>query len=183
MTAHLTIVLGFLLAVSAAAEEMPATSQRATYRIVGLFDASREADLRAAVEKVPGVTLTSIDLEHGEGVFSYDPSVAFKGTKPEQIIGKFDELLRNASHHTLSIQPLLTTPHDKLTSIEIKVIPLDCRACALALHEILMKIDGVAQVSVSRADGRITALVDPDKTNRAALEEVLTKREIRLAAP
>ena len=183
MTRHLTILIGFFLAVSAAAEEMPGTSQRATCRIVGLFDASREADLRAAVEKVPGVTLTSLDFEHGEGDFSYDPSVAFKGTKPEQIIGKFDELLRNASHHTLSIQPLLTTPHDKLISVEIKVIPLDCRACALALHEILMKIEGVAQVIVVRAEGRVTALIDPEKTNRAALEEALTKREIRLAAP
>lgn len=183
MNRFVAITMLSLCAVVARAEEQLSGTQSFTHRVVGLFEAGREAELRAALGKVPGVTLTSVDLEHGEGLFSYDPAIAFKGTQPEKIVEKFDELLRNSSHATLSIQPLVRTPREKLTRLEISVVPLDCRACALALHEVLARIDGVAQALVSRKDGHIAALIDPEKTNRAAIEEALKKREIRLAMP
>jgi len=175
--------IALLTACGLAEDPLPKKHENVTHRIVGLSEPGREADLRAALEKVPGVTLTSVDLELGEGVFSYDPAVAFNGTKPEKIVEKFNELLRNSSRQTFGILPLLTTPREKLTRVEIAVVPLDCKACALALHEILVRTDGVAQVLVSRKDGRITALIDSAMTNRAVLEEALKKREVRLAAP
>ena len=97
----------YLLACAAfAADEKPAPPQNFTHRITGLFSPDRETALRTALEKVPGVALVSVDFEHAEGVFSYDPAIAFKGTKPEDITKRFDELLRNATRSTLGIAAL-----------------------------------------------------------------------------
>jgi len=172
-----------VFAAAAHAEDKPPQPQPVTLRINGLFEPSREADLRAALEKLPAVALVSLDFEHGEGVFNYDPAVAFKDTKPENVVERFAEHLRNASHQTFSVAPRVTTPREKLSRVEVTVVPIDCKACGLALHEIVSKINGVAQALVSRKDGRIIALIDPEKTNRAALEEVLKKREVKLQTP
>jgi copper chaperone CopZ len=110
------------------------------------------------------VKLVRIDFEHAEAVFTYDPAVAFKGTKPEAIAGRFNELLRNVSHSTLSIAPLEPVPKEELTRIEIAVAGLDCKACALAAYESIYKIDGVAAATVSFKEGRIAARIDPRKT-------------------
>jgi len=136
-----------------AADEKPAPPQNFTYRITGLFSPDRETMLRTALEKMPNVKLVSVDFEHAEGVFSYVPAVAFKDTKPEDITKRFDELIRNATHHTLGIASLITTPHDKLTRIEIPVIGLDCQACALGTYEAIYKIDGVAAATVDYKEG------------------------------
>ena len=172
------------LACSAfAADEKPAQPQNFTHRITGLFSPDRETALRAALEKVPGVTLVSVDFDHAEGVFSYDPSVAFKGTKPDDIGKRLNDLIRGETHSTLGIAPLIGTPRDKLTRIEIAATGCDCQACGLAAYEIVAKIEGVAQAAVSFREGRITALIDPEKTNRAALEDALKKREVQVRAP
>ena len=129
------------------------------------------------------MTLVGVDFGHAKGVFSYVPSVAFKGVKPDDITKRFDELLRNATRSTLDIAPLIATPHDKLTRIEIPVVGLDCQACALATYEAIYKIDGVAAATVDYKEGRVTALIDSSKTTQAALEDALKKREVQLKTP
>ena len=139
-----------------------AGEENVTHRVTGLFSPAREADLRAALEKVPGVKLVSVDFEHAEAVFAYDATVAFKGTKPERVVERFNELLRNATRSTLGIAPLDATPKDKLARIEIA---------------------GVAAATVDFKAGRIVALVDAEKTNRAALEAALKKRGVEIKTP
>jgi len=116
--------------------------------MTGLFSPDRETAVRTGLEKLPDIKLVSLDFEHAEGVFSYDPAVAFKGTKPDDLTKRFDERIRNATHHTLGIAALITTPHDKLTRIGIPAIGLDCQACALADYEAIYKIDGVTAATV-----------------------------------
>ena len=93
----------------APAKPQPAGDQTATYHVTGLFEPDREPALRAAVEKIPGVRLTSVDLDLGQATFAYDPAVAFKGTKPDKILERLDQLLRNASGHLLSLRPACPT--------------------------------------------------------------------------
>ena len=180
---RLLIILCLLASPIFAADEKPAEPQNFTHRITGLFAPSRETTLRTALETLPNVKLVSLDFEHAEGVFNYDPAVAFNGTKPEDITKRFDELIRNATRSTLGIAPLITTPHDKLTGIEIRVISLDCQACALATYEAIYKIDGVAAATVDYKEGRVTALIHSSKTTQPALEDALKKREVKLKAP
>ena len=149
-----------------------------THRVTGLFAPEREADLRDVLQKLPDVKLVRVNLEHGEATFSYDPAVAFKDTKPEKIIERFDEKLRSASSSTFGVRPLSATPKEQLTSLEIPVAGLDCKACALTAYESVYKIPGVMQAIVSFKEGRVTALIDKTRTERAALIDALKKQNV-----
>lgn len=157
---------------------LSAAEQNFIHRVTGLYSADREADLRAALSQLSGIKLVSLDFARAEAVLRYDPAVAFKDTKAEDIPKRFDERLRSISNHTLGVQPLISTPKDQLNRIEIPVAGLDCKACCLAAYEIIYRIEGVAQATASFKEGRITALIDTNKTNRAALEAALKKREV-----
>ena len=165
------LLLTLLLSLTAAF----AGEENVTHRITGLFSPQREAALRAAMEKLPGVKLVSVDFEHAEAVFAYDATVVFKGVKPEQVVERFNDLLRNA--------PLIATPKDKLTRVEIAVVGCDCQACGLAAYESIFKIGGVTAATVNFKDGRIVALVDAEKTIRGALEAALKKRGVEMKSP
>jgi len=180
---RILVTLCLLACVVCAADEKPAPPQNFTHRITGLFSPDRETALRTGVEKLPDVKLVSVDFAHAEGVFSYDPAVAFKGTKPDDITKRFDELIRTATRSTLGIAARSTTPRDKLTRIEIPVIGLDCQACALGTYEAIYKIDGVVAATVDYKEGRVTALIDSSKTTQPALEDALRKREVKLKTP
>ena len=80
---RILVTLCLLACTAFAAEEKPAPPQNFTHRITGLFSPGRETALRTALEKVPGVALVSVDFEHAEGVFSYDPAIVFKGVKAD----------------------------------------------------------------------------------------------------
>jgi copper chaperone CopZ len=153
------------------------------HQVTGLFMKEREQDLREAVAKMPKIKLVNIDFANAEATFEYDPAQAFPGAKADQVIERLDNLLKSASNHTFGIKPLRTTPLDKLQSVEIAVVGLDCKACCLAAYESVYKLDGVERATASFREGRITALIDPEKTNRSKLEDALKKRGVQLQAP
>ena len=126
--------------------------------------------------------LVSLDFAHAEAVFSYDPAVAFKDTKPEQIVERFNDLLRNATRTTFGIAKLDPTPKDKLTRVEIPVAGMDCKACCLAAYEVIYQINGVTAATASFKEGMLTALIDSSRTNREALETALKNRNVTLKA-
>jgi copper chaperone CopZ len=153
------------------------------HQITGLFMKEREQDLREAVEKIPQVKLVSIDFKNAEAVFAYDPKKAFAGAKPEQAMQQLDNLLKSASNYTFGIKPLCSVPLEKLKLIDIPVAGLDCKACSLAAYEAVYKLDGVERATASFRERRVTALIDPAKTDRARLEDALKKRGVQLTAP
>jgi hypothetical protein len=154
--------------------------QPVKHRVTGLFNKEREADLTATVRKLADVSIVSIDFDTSEVTFSYDPvKLLGKGTE-KQLLERFDNMIRNASSHTFGIRALCATPKEKLTRIEIPVLGLDCRACELAAYEVIFKVEGVEQATCSFKTGLMTALIDPEKTNRAALEDALKKRNVTL---
>jgi copper chaperone CopZ len=150
------------------------------HQVTGLCMKEREQDLREAVQKIPEVKLVSIDFKNSEATFDYDPAKVFPGAKAEQIIQRFDNLLKSASHHTFGIKPLRSVPLDKLQLIEIPVAGLDCKACSLAAYEAVYKLDGVERATASFKEGRVTALIDPEKTNRSRLEAALKQRGVEV---
>lgn len=157
--------------------------QHVVYRVTGLFMPEREADLRKTVEKIPGVTVISVNFDHGEATFAFDPKTAFPDTKPDKILERFDQLLKKASRSTFGVKPVCTIPRDKLKLVEFPIQGLDCKACSLFVYETLAKEEGVEQATASFKDGLATALIDPEKTSREKLEAVLKKREIPLKKP
>jgi len=171
----MSILCAALIALAPALEV-----EQVKHRITGLFSRDREDDLRESVKRMANVALVSIDFDSGEATFEYDAAKLFKESKPKDYLERFDNMLRSASSHTFGVRPLCTTPKDKLTRIEIGVAGNDCKGCNLAAYESISKIDGVEQATASFKDGKVTALIDPSKTNKAALEEALKKRQVVL---
>lgn len=172
------MILALVLALLA-----PAEAQPVKHRITGLFSREREADLREVVKKMADVSIVEIDFDRAEVTFSYDAAKLFPKAKEKDLLERFDNLLRSSSASTFGAKPLCSTPSDKLTKVEIGVLGLDCKACALSAYESIFKIDGVEQATASFKEGRVTALIDPTRTNRAALEEALKKRNVTLKQP
>jgi copper chaperone CopZ len=171
----MNITIAAILALLPALE-----AEQVKHRITGLFAREREEDLRDAVKKMAGVTLVSVDFDHAEAVFEYDAAKLFKDSKPKDYLERFDNLLRTSSHHTFGAKPLSATPKDKLTRVEFAVAGNVCKGCDLAAYESISKIDGVEQATASFKDGKVTALIDPARTSRAALAEALKKRQVLL---
>jgi copper chaperone CopZ len=178
------ILLGLCLpALVFAAKDKNEAPRRFRHQITGLFSIEREADLREAFEKLPDIKLVSIDFANAEATLEYVPAKVFANVKPAEAIARLDNLLRTASGHTFGVKPLRTVPREKLQRIEIRVAGLDCKACSLAAYEAVFRLDGVETATASFREGRVTALIDPAKTNRTRLEAALKQRGVDVKAP
>lgn len=176
-----------LLTTTASAAEQPAAPPNPlTVQVVGLFCPECETALRKLFQEIPGARLTSLNYETAEAVVAYDRPQLFPQSNlkspltTEQLFERLNNTVRQVSNGAFSIKPPAATPLDQLTKVEISVGMLDCLACAMGVHEILTKVDGVQRVTVVRATGQTTAWIDPAKTNQEALEKALKQREVRL---
>lgn len=167
-------------ALPGAADDEPASAERLTCRVLGLFSKEREKDLREAFEDMPNFTLVLVNFDDAEIAVEFVVGKAFPGVKPADRINALSNQLGNASHRTFSVKAQRTIARDKLQHVVIPVTGLDCKACCLAAYEAIAQIDGVEQATASFKEGRVTALIDPAKTNQAKLEEALRKREVQL---
>jgi hypothetical protein len=146
------------------------------YQVVGLFDPPRVADLRETfAEKMPGVKLIDVDYKTAVATVEYSPRAVFPGVKPDDVVKQFDQRLRGVSHGTFWVRPVPAVPEDKLQTVEIGVAGLDCRGCSFAAYAAAMRVEGVVRATASMKEGRVTAVIDPAKTDRAAVEAMLVK--------
>jgi hypothetical protein len=160
-----------------------AEPQAVKVRVTGLFAPDRADDLRRLLRQWPELELASLDFDRAEVVFKFDPAKGFPGAKPADLPARLDDKIRGASHGTLGVKPATTVPHDQLRRIEIPVAGLDCKACCLAAYEAVARIDGVEQATASFREGKVTALIDPKRTNREALETSLRERGVVVTKP
>jgi copper chaperone CopZ len=174
------LMLATLVATRAPAADPAPPARTLKFQITGLFAADRVDDFREAVKKMPEIKLVNVDFANAEATFEIEPKKAFAGAKPEQIVQRFDALLRSASNGTFGAKEPRTTPIEKLKWVEIGVVGHDCKGCCLAAYESIFKLDGVEQATASFKEGRVRALIDPATTDRAKLEEALKKRGVQL---
>ena len=182
------IILSFACSAALSAADAPASEQTPIkHQITGLFMPEREQDLEHLFEqqadKFPGIKLVSIDFANAEASFDYDPAKAFPGAKPEQVVERFDNLLRNATRHTFGVKPLRTIERDKLKLVEVPIVGLDCKACSLAVYEMIYKLKGVEIATASFKEGKLTALIDPKQIDQAEIEMTLKQRGVQLVLP
>ncbi len=181
------IILSFAFAAVVPAADTPESERTPIkHQITGLFLPEREQDLKDLfkqhADKFPGINLVSIDFANAEVTFDYDPAKVFPGAKPEQIVERFDNLLRDATRHTFGVKPLCPVERDKLKRVEIPVVGLDCKACSLAAYEMVYKLKGVEMATASFKTGKVTAWIDSEKIDQAEIEMVLKQRGVQLVS-
>lgn len=164
-------------------QKIHADETRMAVRITGLFSPDRAKELREIVSTWPGITLSKLDFDRAEAIFTWDNTKVFSKLQPAQIVASLDDTLRSDSSHTFGVKPASTTPGEQLVKIDIPVVGLDCKACCLAAYEIVARIDGVEQATASFKDGRITARIDSKRTSKSALEAALKERGVTLRNP
>ena len=175
-----TTILSALVILSFAYPSEAEEPKSIKHQITGLFSPDREKDLRDVFEqKLPQFKLLSIDFKNAEASFDYDPTKIFPGAKPEQIIERFDNELRNATRHTFGAKPLRTIERDKLKLVEIPIEGLDCKACSFAVYEMVYRLKGVEMATASFKEGKLTALIDPEKIDRTEIEMTLKQRGVQ----
>jgi hypothetical protein len=140
-------------------------------------------DLRASFAEVPDVKLMAVDFDFAEITVEFVGVKAFAGFPPKDYPAALDGKLAQASNHTFHVKPRSNVPREKLKIVVIPVAGLDCKACALAAYEGVARVDGVAQATASFKENKVTARIDPEKTNRDALEAALRRAEVQLPRP
>ncbi|HEX3150136.1 MAG TPA: heavy metal-associated domain-containing protein [Gemmataceae bacterium] len=167
----------------AAEDKKDIKPEKITYRVLGLFSPDREKDLREAFKEITDITLVAADFEGGEITVEFAPAKQFPGQKPERVAELVNDKVRQATHHTFGVKPRSTVARDKLQQVVIPVAGLDCKACCLAAYEIVAGVDGVMQATASFKEGKVTAKIDPSKTDKAKLEDALQKRGVQITMP
>jgi copper chaperone CopZ len=178
-------VVGLPLTLTAE-ETQPTGPRDIKHRVTGLFSADRVNDLQKVVDSLPStspVKIVSIDFDRAEVVFNYDPDQLYGKTEPVKYAERFDNVIGNASRRTFGILLLSEMPDDKLEKVEIPIFGLDCKGCSYAAYLSVFRIDGVERAQASFRDKKVTAWIDPAKTNKAALEESLKQRGVDLNLP
>ena len=176
--ALLVMLLSVFVATTCRADEPAGALQKFKFQVTGLFQPDREDDLRELLAKNLEIRVVDLDFEEAEIVVEFDPKKIWPGEtfeKVEKQVELFDNLLKNGSRHTFGAKALRKTPLEKLVKVEILVLGLDCKACSFAAYDMVYRLPGVERATASFKAGRVTALIDPEKSNRAALEEALKK--------
>jgi copper chaperone CopZ len=162
------ILLALLTATCAmAGDAKPPTT--ATFKILGLCYPERVEDLRAVIRTREDVELVNVDYEHGLATFAFD-SRKVSSESIGNSIGSKGFGLRPESHVAAEL----------LVRVDIGVIGLDCKGCALGTYNAIGSIDGVERATVNYKEGLVTAFIDSSKTSQPVLEEALKKAGVTL---
>jgi copper chaperone CopZ len=183
--APLRLCVTFLLLTSLATadDKQPQKVEKITYRVTGLFSPDREKDLRAGFEDLPDFKLVAVNFDDAEITVEFAPAKLFPGQKPERVTELVNDKVRGVTSHTFGVKPRRGVARDKLQQVVIPAAGCDCKACCLAAYEAVANVEGVYQATASFKDGRVTALIDPTKTDRAKLEDALRKKGVRVGKP
>ncbi len=180
------IVIGISLVVGSKtvrAQDQPANSKLIKHQITGLCCPEREKDLREAFAKLPKFKLMAIDYENAEVTVEYDPAKIWPGEKPERYVELFSNEIGSVSRYTFRAKPLRAKPLDKLKRIEIPVAGLDCPGCSFGAYRIIYELPGVETAAVDFKKGLVTALIDPEQTDRDTLKAALKKAGVDVEVP
>ena len=179
----ITILASMIVASAGRSDDSAVAVQPVRCRVTGLFQPDRTDDLREALKQWPEVTLMSVDFGTAEAAFTFDAAKAFPGAKPAQLIEQFNSRLRGLTNGTLGVRAICDTPREKLQFVEIPIFGLDCKGCSFAAYEAIYRLNGVEQAMASFKDGKVTAWIDPGKTDREKLEAALKARHVPLKQP
>ncbi len=162
-----------------------ADEQTSTYRLLGLFEPSRQTDFRELLTSaIPELQVANIDFDKDEVTLRYELAGLFpdgkvpKDITPEKLTERLGNLISSKSKGTFKVIAPSALPADQQARVDIKIGILDCRGCRYGAYQIIAKIDGVEHASVNAETSTITAWIDPAKTNREALEAALKKSQI-----
>jgi copper chaperone CopZ len=149
-----------------------------TVRVLGWFDDQRVEDFRPLVASIEDAKLARIDSVNSTATFWLnEESDLFRNTTPQQQLERLDQKVRQVTEHTIKLAAFRGDA-PSLQAENFRIQGLDCRACSMAVAEVLQSVEGVHWARASFGTGQATAWIDPDQTDREALLERLEQRQV-----
>ena len=137
--------------------------------------------LSNAARALENCRLVGVDYDRARATFTYDDEAqGFKKAKPEQILQQIDTQIRKLTNHTITLLQPGTLPEAGLQRIDFTIEGLDCLGCSYGAYSAVASVEGVERATASFHSGKLTAFIDPARTNREALAEVLKKKDIKV---
>ncbi|MBL6725117.1 MAG: DUF1592 domain-containing protein [Rubripirellula sp.] len=151
-----------------------------TVRVLGLFIKEQSDSFNKALQRIDELRLVAINFEKAEATIQYADSLA-SGTTSE-ITERLNQRVRQHTSGIFSIQTLGKIPHDQFEKAEIEIVGLDCKACSLAVHDLIVSIDGVTHATADFESGKAYAWFDASKCSAATIKDRLTESGVTLRA-
>ena len=159
-----------------------AAAAQQEWQVRGLFDRRRVEEFQQLFADIPEAKLINVNFATARATIAIaSESELFRGASTDQIVERLHNRIRQLSEYTIGVQLPPQARQDALTEIEIPIVGLDCRACSLAVYETLMNVDGVVRAQASFGNGRATAWIDGNTTDRSALEAALRQKGVQLS--
>ena len=163
-------------AVFAVFAACPPTVSTLTVQVVGLFEPSREQDLKDLIAaKLPHLTVVAVDFATAELTVRFNAATTWTANKADDRPTLLSNELGGPSRGTFGVKAKIATPPGTLTTVEIPVAGCKCKGCSLAAYRMVYQLPGVEYATASFAAGKVTARIDPTKTSKEKLEEALKK--------
>jgi copper ion binding protein len=145
------LLASFLMGSHVLAAEAP--KSELTYKVSGMSCGACEGKVKNALTGIDGVTVTSVSAKDGAAAVEFDAAKV----KPAQV------------------QAAITDAGFKVEGqvVSIAVEGMSCGACSSKVAKALEAASGVTDAAVSHADGKATITIDPAKTDKAKLAEVI----------
>lgn len=165
----------------AAATEI-VNSRTIRVRVQGLFIPEQVDALRSRMQQVDQAMLESIDYETAEAAIriSADGDM-FRNATDEQVIQRLNERMQHVSRGLFSIKALGALEPLAMQKIDFHIVGLDCKACSLAVHDILVRQEGVVHAKASFRGAVASAWIDPSMTDRMKLIQALKNSQVFVA--
>jgi len=186
---RLTVIILAACSIARCALADEATAQ---YRLTGLFEPDRVADLRrqagalSAGEKDAPTEVRLVDVNYDTSIvtFAYDPAAKpFKGADAEKVRERISNLLRGATRGTFDVFLLGALKPGEQQEVRIGVAGLDCKGCAYGAYRAVAAIEGLERATVSFKEGWLKAWIDPARTNQEAVVAALEKAHVDVIKP
>jgi copper chaperone CopZ len=149
-----------------------------TVRVLGLFIKEQSDSFNKALQRIDELRLVAINFEKAEATIQYADSLA-SGTTSE-ITERLNQRVRQHTSGIFSLKTLGKIPHDQFEKVEIEIVGLDCKACSLAVHDLIVSIDGVTHATADFESGQAYAWFDASKCSAATIKDRLTESGVTL---
>lgn len=150
-------------------------------RVIGLFNPERTEAFRELMQRFPETEVISLSDDTAVATIRYAAeSNLFRNANPEQVAQRLNDRVRQLSSGLFSLKLVGDVPSEAFERIDFSIVGLDCKACAFAVHDILVRQDGVVHAKASFRDGRATAWIAPNSVSREELESALKMARVTL---
>ncbi len=147
----------------------------------GLFIAEQTDRLRTMVQEIEDLRILNLDPTTAQVTFQYSiDKNRFRSDSPQQVIDQLNQILRQQSSGIFSAKAMVPEPATKIQQATFPILGLDCKACSLAVHDILISIDGVIHAKADFQRETATAWYDSDQCSDTAIAEKLQQQGVTL---